>query len=397
MAVDMNGHEPPFDNELVGKAKKLAPKLEERSPRTESDRRLPEETVSDLVEIGIASAFVPKVHGGAETDFHTWFDTVLELGRGCASTAWCASLWLHYGLIAGMFPAAAQKEIWRSGPDTRFATALFQRDGTVEPTSDGYRVSGVFPTASGAHHADWAMVGCVIPPTGGGKPEIRLALIPPGEFAVRDDWHTAGMRGTGSCSLLVDGVDVPTEHTIAMSDKVRGTTDGGAHHGGRYRSPWSLYAGLTFVTPLLGAARGAVEHFAQWAAAKRGPTGDVLAERPAVQVGVADIDAKLDSAELLMRRVAADADGYDAERPDELVLRRVSRDACYSAKIVREAADDLLRLGGSAALAEHSPIQRAWRDINAGASHIALDFNGAGAGYGRGLLGLPMTSGNPFA
>ena len=372
--------------ELVGRAAKLAPGFAERAARTEIDRRIPAESVADLAAAELPAALVPRRFGGHQLDLTTWLDATVEIGRGCAATAWCASLAMHYGLLVGMFPEPAQRVVWAGGPGTLLAAALFQREGAVTAEPDGYRVRGEFPYASGVGHAEWVIVGAAVR-AGDGPPDMRLLLIPPGRFGYRDDWHTVGMRGTGSNTIVVDDVFVPTAHTLAFRAKVRGTTPGGDLHGGMYRLPWSSYSGLTFLAPLLGAARGALDAFTTQAVARR------TADRHHIQVGVAEADAELDAAELLMRRVIAD--GAGDERPDERAQRRAARDWCYSGRLITDAVERLYRLAGTSAQVESNPIQRAWRDVHAGASHISLDLNTAGVNHARLLLGLPVAPG-PF-
>ena len=44
---------------------------------------------------------------------------------------------------------------------------------------------------------------------GAGPPDWLLLMVPPGEYSVRDTWHTTGMRGTGSNTIVTDNVFVP--------------------------------------------------------------------------------------------------------------------------------------------------------------------------------------------
>ncbi len=377
--------------DLVERARKLAPGFAERAARTEAERRLPQETVDEIVAAEIPAALVPRRFGGYELDFTTWLDVTIEVGRGCGSTAWCTSLALHYGLIAAMFPEPAQQAIWADGPGGMFAAALFQRSGAVTEVPGGYQVTGEFPNASGVDAAGWVMVGGAIR-GGDRRPEIRLLLVPPGQYTVRDTWYTTGMRGTGSNTIVVDGVFVPADHSLSMADKVRGTTPGGALHGGMYALPWSCYSGLTFVAPLLGAARGAVDHFTAWIVTKKTLSRESAAEQQHVQAGIAEVDARLDAAELLLRRAIAEAE-WD---PAEQIQRRTNRDWGFCTGLVTDAMERLYRLGGTSVQAEGNPIQRAWRDVHAGASHVALDPVSTATQYGRALLGLPPASRGPF-
>jgi 3-hydroxy-9,10-secoandrosta-1,3,5(10)-triene-9,17-dione monooxygenase len=384
-------------DELLAGARALVPVIAARANQAEADRRLPAATIEELVALGVPGALVPRVFGGAQLGLRTWMEVAAELGRGCASTAWCASLAMHYGLVLGLFPEPAQEAVWRDGPDVLVAAALFQSDGAITRTDAGFAVTGSFPNASGVDHASWVLVGgpVVGPDRKPGPPDYQLFLLPPGSYTVRDTWFATGMRATGSNTIVAADVVVPPEHTLSLRDKVHGTTPGGALHGGMYQLPWSSYTGITFVPPMLGAARGALEEFTSRIAGRRTLGGGAVAEQHHVIAGVAEVHAALDAAELLLARAVTDASGPD--RPPASLQRRATRDWCYSARLVTGALDRLLRLCGTSVHRDGSPIQRAWRDVHTAASHVSLDFDTTAVGFGRELLGLPAAGGNPFA
>ena len=63
------------------------------------------------------------------------------------------------------------------------------------------RLSGEFRWPSGCDHADWAILGFPRRASGGEggtTPRIHLSVLPRRDYAIIDDWHAAGMRGTGT-------------------------------------------------------------------------------------------------------------------------------------------------------------------------------------------------------
>src|SRR4029077_18852343 len=77
--------------ESVARARAMIPQLRERAARAEAARQLPPETMRELHESGLMRARQPKRWGGMELEYNTYFDVVMELARGCASTAWNVS------------------------------------------------------------------------------------------------------------------------------------------------------------------------------------------------------------------------------------------------------------------------------------------------------------------
>ena len=87
-------------------------------------RRLPDEVVQALKETGLCALMVPKRFGGYQTSIRTYIDVMSELGCGCGSTAWVASLVNVCAWLAALFPERAQRDIWESNPDAWVAGSL---------------------------------------------------------------------------------------------------------------------------------------------------------------------------------------------------------------------------------------------------------------------------------
>ena len=80
----------PTADELVARARALAPKLRERAMKAERDRNIPQESVDEYLASGLIHTLQPKRWGGYEHDHEVAFNVALELGKStCGSSAWC--------------------------------------------------------------------------------------------------------------------------------------------------------------------------------------------------------------------------------------------------------------------------------------------------------------------
>jgi 3-hydroxy-9,10-secoandrosta-1,3,5(10)-triene-9,17-dione monooxygenase len=80
----------PTSDELVARARALAPKLRERAVRAKRDRNIPQESVDEYLAAGLIHTLQPKRWGGYEHDHEVAFNIALELGKStCGSSAWC--------------------------------------------------------------------------------------------------------------------------------------------------------------------------------------------------------------------------------------------------------------------------------------------------------------------
>jgi alkylation response protein AidB-like acyl-CoA dehydrogenase len=378
--------------QIIDRVRELIPGFEKRAEAAEEARRLPGESIQELLDAGIVRILIPPRFGGYGLGFDTWFDVVREISKADASHGWCASLLIHHPHCIGQFPEEAQKAVWADGPDVAIA-ASFMPITRITPEDGGYRVSGQSPFASGVGHCKWVFVGGMV--DAGDEPEWTFFLIPSDDYKVVDTWFTVGMRGTGSNTIVTENAFVPKSRTLQLSDLREGKAPGGALHASRiFRTPFISYAPLTFVTPMLGAAQGAYEHFRQWTRTRKGPGGVSVAGRTSIQVHLARTAADLDAAELLLRRAA---EVSEAATPPSFELRaRCMRDYTRAAELAMAAIDTLISMSGTAGFATSHPIQRAWRDIHFASIHISLNTENTYSHFGRMELGLPQDPHLPY-
>jgi len=378
--------------QIIERIQALAPRIAGRATAAEEARRLPAESVREMLDAGLSRILVPERFGGYGLDFDTWYEAIVAISKADASHGWCASLIVHHAHILAQFPEAAQQAVWANGPDVAIAASFAPRAKAVR-TDGGYRVTGDQSTfASCVDNSTWVMVGALL--QGEAAPEWMLMMIPPGQYKVIDAWHTAGMRGTGSNTIVTDDAFVPESHALSLTDLRTGKGQGGKDNSLIYRTLFFFYAPLTFAAPMLGAAQGAYEHFREWVKTRRSIDGSLVAEKISTQVRMARVAADLDAAELLLRRTTLAHHGPEAEWPQ--LLSRSIRDFARVSEIAVEAIDTLIALCGTAGFASTHPIQRAWRDIHFAATHIALNTEINYVQYGRNALGMPRDPFRPF-
>ncbi|MFJ9775904.1 acyl-CoA dehydrogenase family protein [Kitasatospora sp. NPDC101157] len=346
--------------------------------QADRERRLDPKAVHALTSAGFPRHFVPRRFGGAAGTFTDLLGAVTELSKGCAAAGWCASLFAGHARLAAYLPARGQQEVWRDGPDARIS-AGFVPSGTVRRTGDTWILSGAWNFISGADFADWVLLSAWEP--GGEGKRLRFFAVPRADCALEDTWFSVGLRGTGSRSLVLDGVEVPQHRTLAQSVLLAGTAPD-TEPAGCHAVPFRLVNGLTMVTPALGAGLGALESWTQWIAGKT----EVLmgrtvraGEKASVRSALARASFELDTAALVLGRIAAQADAGAAAE----AVPRNHRDFALVAATLTKAVDRLQRESGARGQLEGGPTERAWRDVHAAAAHAALQFESNADVYAR--------------
>ena len=375
---------------LLDSAKALTGTLAARAAATEALRRLPDETVADIKAAGLHRLGQPSRFGGAEMPLDGIVDVITALARGCAATAWVCGVWTDHAIIVGMFDPAAADDVWGGNENATISAGLFP-SGTNERVAGGWRLSGSWGFASGCDHADWIILGSLIPDADG-RPTHNLCLVPRSEISIDDDWHVMGMAGTGSKTIVVEDAFVP-DHRIFSLPLVMGGWEarGRPDVGPLYRLPHRPTIPFHFCATSLGIAEAMMEDFVSGMAARKS-FGKPMAEFETMQMHIAEASAEIDCARLLIRRDVTEAMAamrHGQSLSPEIMVRN-RRDQAYSARLCRQAVERLFGAAGAHSIYEDNAAQRRYRDVRAAGNHVVLNWDLAGTTYGRVALGLEL-------
>jgi len=392
----MNHAATPAASELVSRAMALAPRLRERAIQAERERNVPRETIEEYLASGLIHTMQPRRWGGYEQDHETAFDIAIELGKStCGSSAWCLNYLSDHACMLSHFPEEAQHDVWSRDTKACIATSAAPT-GKAAVAPGGYKLNGEWSWCSGLRHSQWIMIGGLVFREGDHHPDMRLFLVPVAQLRQDDTWYCAGLRGSGSNTVIVEDVFVPEHRSVSFSSLRDACSPGSRINTNPiYRTPFIAVHSYALFGPALGLARGAYEEFVEWTK-KRVLTYTQLAiaQHVPVQIKIAEISAQIDTAELLARRCLATARAdYCGMTMETRVLLR--RDWNYAMKQLREAMDALIKISGSSGLMEHNPVQRCWRDVQAISSHVVMAWDVPAENFGRCELGLGRNEAYP--
>ena len=372
------------EGELLRRAEELVPVLKERADRTEELRRVPDDTVRDLLGTELHRIGVPKRFGGLDIGYGLALDVAAELGRGCPSTSWCYGLWAAHAWLVGYWPQQAQEEVFRDGPDALLSSSLNPGKSTCEPVEGGYRLSGRWEFSSGCDHAGWVMLGA--PNIG----ERNWVLVPRNDFEIVDTWYVSGLRGSGSKDIVTKDAFIPRHRVLDVNTAGNGDWTGWELHGqARYRVPIGTLLGWDLVGPMVGIAQGMIDEFVARLEGTSGPGR--TADSPAVQTRLAQASAETDAARVVMQQDIREIlrKGGEGEAFTLLERARFRRDKAFTVQLCLQAVNRLFDLSGGHGIFNSTPLQRFHRDAQAVAHRDGLIMDMGGRDYGRVALGLP--------
>ncbi|WP_091566416.1 acyl-CoA dehydrogenase family protein [Oryzisolibacter propanilivorax] len=378
--------------DVIERAKAMIPRLAARAQQADRDGCIPDETIQEMAEAGLFRVLQPKRWGGYEMDPRVFYAVQMELAKGCMSTAWI------YGVVGvhpwqlGLFPDQAQQDVWGRDSGTRIAST-YMPTGKAESVEGGYRFSGRWSFSTGSKHCDWVFLGGLLPKKdGSGALEHVTFLLPKSDYRIEDNWDVLGLRGTGSHDIVVDNVFVPEHRTQRTNDHSDAGCPGRAENTGwLFRIPFTHVFQRAVSTACLGALEGAIENFKGRAAGHVGKHGNKMAEDPNAQTAVTEATIALDQLKLVLFRNYArivEAAKTGIQLPlEERLLQRAQ--ASYVPKLTGYHANELLRACAASGTFKNNPLERVFRDIHQGRTHIANNTDAYVRAYGAHVLGIP--------
>jgi len=379
-------------DELVRRARELAPVLAARVAETDALRRLPDQTIEDLQQAGFFRMLQPARWGGYEVEPRTFYDVQMTLAAACPSTAWVLGVVGVHNWQLALFPEQAQVDVWRD--DARaLISSSYAPTGKVVRTDGGFRVSGRWSFSSGCDHCRWVFLGGLVPTENEGKPpELLTFLVPRADYVIDDTWHVAGLKGTGSKDIVVEDAFVPEHRTHRLIDGYKRKSPGNAvNTAPLYRLPFGQVFVRSVSTSAIGIAQGALDAY-RAAAARRVAASDGarVAEDVSTQFACASAAAVLDEVRLVLYRnmdelMARARSGEDLPLERRVGFRYDSANAVVKCVAV---VDDLFSRSGGRAMFLDSPILRFFLDAHAARGHYANNPDKPGRNFGGVLLGL---------
>ena len=374
----------------VSLAEELAAEFGERAEEVDREGRFPMENIERLKESGYLSMPIPAEFGGSGVDLEMVCRAQRVLAGGCASTALAANMHL-FGVGAAAEGLADGQEEARmvlqlagtgvviGGSFTDAATGLNLRASSTpaERVEGGFVVRGRKAFCSLAPVLDVFYGTAGVTPDehgeGGGLLLFAIGKDAPG-LSFIDTWDTMTMRGTGSWDVVFDDVFVP-EFMASVG------------------APWEVWDrasermmswfSCTVAAVYLGIAEAAARFTAKYLADRKlGGMEQPLSRQPGIIFHAGEVEAILAPARAVL---------FDAirRRRDELLQPTDIIAVKYCVVNAGVAATQIcLQMVGGSAVYRRLPIERMFRDAQAGPLHpptndLALE------GMGRAALGIP--------
>lgn len=377
--------EVPTPEALIARAIDLIPILRDRSAHCEQLRQIPPETIDDFKAAGFIRAAQPKRFGGYDYGLDVVARVARQIGRGCGSSAWMAGQWPGHNFMSSLHSLEAQEEYWgTSGPDTLSSTASAVAKLNMAPEKGGWRLTEThLRFSSGCDAAEWIHFMCM----------HGIGLVPKSDFEILDDWKVAGLRGTGSKSVIIKDAFIPPHRFVTFEDLNNGASPGAKLSDNPFvRTRFVLALNQLLLAPMIGMARGVLDLFEQ-RVTKRVDlhTGKPASESAGAQLRFAESSAEVDAAEMFQDRNLATLEdwgrrGHIADLKERTAMRR---DTTYAALLSVRAALRMTTSGDASGMFDSNQIGRLVRDVQMAGLQASLTWDEPAQSYSRVRWGAP--------
>lgn len=377
--------------EVIARAEALRPLLLEDQAATEERTYFSEEMHRRFLDAGFYRILQPRLYGGYEFDVPTFYKVIIEVSRGCPSTGWCLSLSAAHSLQVGaLYPESAQRKIFGSDGDFRAAARDAPR-GTARQVDDGYVLSGTWDYCSGIPYSTHFMAAAMLDDGSDGPNEYDqfsgrplLFTVPREQWEIIHDWgEMIGLRGSGSHSVRIADAFLAEDLAVPLNlldiDTGEGTLGYHLHGNPMYIGRQTGFFGGELASIAVGTARAMIDEYERIIRSRKTTFSPHVLRylHHDYQRTFGQMLGVVDAAEAIIIRVgqrymelceqAASGTAPFTFEDDY----RLDQMAIQAGRLAWQAADELVRTGGSAPMHNSARMQRYLRDLTMYRTHQA--------------------------
>lgn len=338
----------------------LGPVFADRAASHDAQETFVAANYADLKAQRFFSAGVPAELGGGGLSYPELCRLVRKLAQACPSTALAFAMHLH--LMAATVwrykrGLPGEPLLRRIAAEQLVLVSTGGRDwlasnGEMRAVPGGYRVTARKAFSSGCEAGDLLVSSACHDDPGDGPSVLHFAVpLKSAGISLLDDWHTLGMRGTGSRTVVLDDVFVPAE---AVSLK---------RPAGRWHPVWATVLGVALpliMSVYLGVAEEAAS-LARVQAQKRSAD-------PNVPYLLGELTNALTAVQLAVQDMIALNNHYDFQPElslaDAMLVRKT-----IAAKAALQTVQKALEVSGGVGFYQGFGLEKLLRDIQAATFH----------------------------
>ena len=383
----------PTPEELYQRARDFQSTLRERSKLTAELRRLPDETIQDMKDLGFFNVLKPKSWGGYEMDPRVFYKIGGILGEACMAVAWVYGVVEVHNWQIALFNKKAQEDVLGEDNGVLISSSYAPKAKSTKQEG-GYLVSGEWDWSSGCDHCDWVFLGGIIDPEALGLTGLATLLIPRKDYEIVDNWHVYGLKGTGSKRIVVKDAFVP-DHRVHMIMDGHNTVSPGniINTAPIYKLPFGQVFTYSVTVAALGAYKGALEAFKEYGKTRVSSYGIESKTDPRVQQLIAEVSCDIEEMwnfiDVNFENMMSKVSNKEKIKIEDRIKYRYQASTIVDRCVA--GASKLVKASGGASVYLGHEVMEKYLDIMTVQVHVANISDGFAVNYGGTLLGLENT------
>lgn len=372
---------------LLAGVEGLLPELAAAYSGKEEMLDLPPSLVDALDRLGAFRLLPPERVGGLCASAETMTTLGIMISRANPIAGWLVTVMNSAAWVASMAPERMQKTIFANGVPRMCAST--NGAGTISRQADGtHVVNGQWHYGSGSHYSAWACCPCV-----GDDGVVYNVAMPMSGLTIKPTWQVAGMKGTGSDTLVAENLAVTADQFCSMEELW-----GGAHSPERQAiaelsDQWQLWPIMRakLLGVMVGTAHGLLDRVvAAKDKAIMYTSFEHRADSSMFQAGVGEAAARIEATRVLIMDSIRQIDNAAAEGRGMTYAECAQLRGLIGvvADMLKPTVDKLMDLLGSSAFADANVAQRYWRDFGSGVRHAVFHSDSHYEILGRQILGV---------
>lgn len=373
----------------------LLDRIHSRAAEIDRTNGFPWEDLEDLKEAGYFTAMVPAERGGGGLSLKEMTEVQMRLAGASPATAltfnmhqiWVgvANTMAAMGSDAADFllDAAMDGEIFAFGiSEPGNDLVLFGSQIEAVPDSEGgYSFHGtkIFTSGSPA----WTMLGTYGQDnTDPENPKSVYGFVrrDGGGFTIKEDWDTLGMRGSQSCTTLLEGAHAPASRLL------------GVFPPGPAMEPvlFGIFANFEILVAAVytGIGRRALDLAIETVKTRtsRANGGAPYSNDPLIRRRIASAAVALDGIYPQIASLSDDVASFSPERHGALWYPKLSALKVRATEVAKDVVEEAVRASGGSSFYTKNELSRLYREVLAGIFHPSDDESLLGA-WANAMLG----------
>lgn len=315
---------------------------------------------------------VPKYADGLEFSLPEAMHLLEAAAWADGSFGWTLNLGAGANMFAAFLPVETAKDIFHHSEMCIAGSGALT--GRAEKVNGGYIINGSWKYATGATHARFFSVSCILTQNDEpikskeGNYETRSFIIPKHQVTISSLWNSYGLKATASHDFIIADIFVPDGFSFNLS------APSPFANGPLYKFPFLQLSEALLAVTMSGMACHFTDTLSVLLQNKAGAKLNRKIDHPAIKQAISNAYITLNNARTELYKSVERVwlrykKGALASREE---LKEITTKAKQCATVSLTAAERLYPLAGMEAIVPEADINRIWRDMHTASQHILL-------------------------